>query len=312
MNEFLLPILLYGACAAGAVGVALALPRRQPGLSLIGALVALGGGGLGLLMLFLAAGDVVRLPNLFFYVFALLSVGSAVRMITHPRPVYSALYFILTVIASAGLFVLLSAEFMAFALIIIYAGAILITYLFVIMLATQAPTEGDTDRLESYDAVAREPIWAAAVGFVLLAALTTMLFRGVDQLPAPRLAGADRALIADMPRKLERNLREAGVIEKGQTLVVEGGRAQFDPASGQVMTSAGPRQVPEDLRASNIEQLGFNLLADHPMTLEIAGVILLMAMLGATVLARKQVDLEEEAKARQARRLALGEGRDDA
>ncbi|MBX3321692.1 MAG: NADH-quinone oxidoreductase subunit J [Phycisphaeraceae bacterium] len=312
MNEFLLPILLYGACAAGAVGVALALPRRQPGLSLIGALVALGGGGLGLLMLFLAAGDVVRLPNLFFYVFALLSVGSAVRMITHPRPVYSALYFILTVIASAGLFVLLSAEFMAFALIIIYAGAILITYLFVIMLATQAPTEGDTDRLEGYDAVAREPIWAAAVGFVLLAALTTMLFRGVDQLPAPRLAGADRALIADMPRKLERNLREAGVIEKGQTLVVEGGRAQFDPASGQVMTSAGPRQVPEDLRASNIEQLGFNLLADHPMTLEIAGVILLMAMLGATVLARKQVDLEEEAKARQARRLALGEGRDDA
>jgi hypothetical protein len=46
------------------------------------------------------------------------------------------------------------------------------------------------------------------------------------------------------------------------------------------------------------------------MTIEIAGVVLLMAMLGATVLARKQVDIEEEAKARQARRLALEARRD--
>jgi NADH-quinone oxidoreductase subunit J len=312
VNELLQPILLYGACVTGAVGLALALPRRQTGLSLIGALVVLAGGGLGLLMLMLRAGDLANLPNLFFYVFGLLSLGSAVRMITHPRPVYSALYFILTVISSAGLFVLLSAEFMAFALIIIYAGAILITYLFVIMLATQAPTEGDEDRLADYDTMAREPIWAAGVGFVLIAALTTMLYRGVDALPEPRVAGADRLLVADMPRKLERDLREAGVLAAGETLVLEAGRARFDAASGEVMTSAGARVVPEEMRASNIEELGFNLLADHPMTIEIAGIILLMAMLGATVLARKQVDLEEEAKARQVRRLAVGEGRDDA
>jgi hypothetical protein len=50
---------------------------------------------------------------------------------------------------------------MAFALIIIYAGAILITYLFVIMLATQAADEERVeDRLSGYDAVAREPIAA--------------------------------------------------------------------------------------------------------------------------------------------------------
>ncbi len=63
------------------------------------------------------------------------------RVVTHPAPVYSALYFILTVFASAGLFVLLSAGFMAAALVLIYAGAILITYVFVIMLASQASAE---------------------------------------------------------------------------------------------------------------------------------------------------------------------------
>ena len=56
-----------------------------------------------------------------------------------------------------GLYLLLAAEFVSFALIIVYAGAILITYLFVIMLASQSPTE-DQDRGEAeYDTTAREP-----------------------------------------------------------------------------------------------------------------------------------------------------------
>lgn len=49
--------------------------------------------------------------------------------------------------------------------------------------------------------------------------------------------------------------------------------------------------------------VGRNLLADHPGTIEIAGVILLMAMLGATVLSRRQVEIDEAAKAHEARRL---------
>ena len=73
------------------------------------------------------------------------SVG-AIRVVTHPKPVYSALYFVLTVFASAGLFVLLWAEFMAAALVLIYAGAILVTYVFVIMLAAEAPPPGAAGR----------------------------------------------------------------------------------------------------------------------------------------------------------------------
>ncbi len=312
VNDFLLPILMYGACAAGAVGTALALPRRKPALALIGGLVVASGIGLMALMLFLAAGDVALLPNLFFYVFAGLALGSGLRMITHPTPVYSALYFILTIIASAGLYVLLGAEFMAFALIIIYAGAILITYLFVIMLATQAPVEGEEEAVPDYDAVAREPIWAAAVGFVLLATLTTVMFRGADSLPGPEINNDRGTALASMPLRIQRALRESGAIETSATVETVDGVAAFDAVTGEVLTSEGPKPLPEGLEASNVETLGFNLLRDHPMTIEIAGVILLMAMLGATVLARRQVDLDEDAKAKQARHLAVGSEANDA
>ena len=304
VNEFLIPILLYGACAAGAVGIALALPRRKPALALIGGVVAAAAAGLMALVLLLAVGDSGHRPNLFFYIFALLALGSGLRVVTHPRPVYSALYFILTVVASAGLYVLLGAEFMAFALIIIYAGAILITYLFVIMLATQAPAEGDEDKIPDYDAVAREPIWASMVGFVLLATLTTIFFYGPESLPGPRPVDESN-ILASMPQRIERELRAADIISKDATIETVDGIAVVDAATNEVMTSEGPRELPESLDVSNVELLGFNLLRDHPMTIEIAGVILLMAMLGATVLARRQVDIDDEAKARQARRLHL-------
>jgi hypothetical protein len=63
---------------------------------------------------------------------------------------------------------------------------------------------------------------------------------------------------------------------------------------------------PADLEPTNVEGVAFELLAAHPGAIEIAGVILLMAMLGAVVLARKQVQLDEEAKARHAAKLPAG------
>ncbi|MCL4222590.1 MAG: NADH-quinone oxidoreductase subunit J [Phycisphaerales bacterium] len=313
MNEILSPILLYAACLIGAIGVALALPRRKPGIALIGGLVAIAGVGLGALALFLWAADAELLPSVFFYVFGLLALGSGLRMITHPRPVYSALYFILTIIASSGLYVILSAEFMAFALIIIYAGAIIITYLFVIMLATQAPTEDDEELLSTYDTEARDPLWSAAVGFVILAALTAVMFRGSDALPPVQASAGSHELLAQMPRKIERELRRSGAIRADEQVLTVDGVAQVDWDSRLVSLEGGNlAALPESFVTSNVEELGFNLLADHPMTIEIAGVILLMAMLGATVLARRQVDIEEAAKALQARRLSLREGASDA
>ena len=123
---------------------------------------------------------------IYFWLFSGIALGSAIRVITHARPVYSALYFVLTVFASAGLFVLLEAEFMAAALVIIYAGAILITYVFVIMLASQATTNAThTFAMADYDSHSREPAAAAAIGFALMGVLLFVVFDRADHLIAP-------------------------------------------------------------------------------------------------------------------------------
>lgn len=285
----------------------MALPRRGVSPQLIGAVIAAAAGGLIITMLSVKAAP--KIPNLYFYVFSVLSLGAALRVITHPRPVYAALYFILTVLSTAGMFVILGAEFLAFALIIVYAGAILITYLFVIMLASQAPTGGDTEVLADYDAVSREPVVATLAGFVLLGVLTTMMFRGLPNMPAPGKPPED-ALLVHMPGKVETALRNAGLMKAGEKLDRNDktGHHAIDLAAGEirVVDKDGVARViarqdwPAGMKPTNIEGVGFSLLAEHPGAIEIAGVILLMAMLGAVVLARKQVQLDEEAKARHA------------
>lgn len=307
MDQIINPYILYGLCVVGALGVCLALPRRGMSPQVIGALVAALAGGLGLLAL--GARNPQALPNVYFYVFSLVALGGALRVITHPRPVYGALYFVLTVIATAGLFLILSAEFMAFALVIVYAGAILITYLFVIMLATQAPQEGEVEVLTEYDTASREPIAATVVGFLLLAMLSTLIFKGLGSMPKPG-AIEPIALLADMPRKVERALRQEKLIDADSKLSLNAqGRATLDlgARTATVVDASGTqRQValPEQLRVSNPERVGWALLRDHPGTIEIAGVILLMAMLGAVVLSRKQVQFDEEAKMLQSHSLA--------
>ncbi len=294
------PVILYVLLALGGVGVFIALPRKGANPQPLGALLAAAAGGGVLLALLVAARP--AMPNLAFYVFSILALGSGLRVITHPKPVYAALYFILTVLSSAGLYLLLSAEFMAFALIIVYAGAILITYLFVIMLATQSPEEGRVDVLEDYDTVAREPLGATAAGFLLLGVLTTMFFTGATSLPQPAPGDAD-ALLGELPGKVEKSLRHARVPAGSHDWLEPDERLLSVDAAGrtaEVAAGAGmPRTVrlPDDLHVTNTEALGFSLLVDHPGSIEIAGIVLLMAMLGAVVLSRRRVQSEEEEKA---------------
>lgn len=324
MDALINPLALYIACALGAVGVALALPTRGISWRVPGGILAAGAGGLVVLLISLRAHDNDQLPNVYFYVFAALALGSALRMISHPRPVYSALYFILTIIASSGVYVILAAEFMAFALIIIYAGAILITYLFVIMLATQAPVEGDDELQADYDAQAREPMIASGVGFVLLAVLTTMMFNGLGVLREPdasEVAERETDVLASLPLKVDRVLADAGLLEEHERVgrVGEAGESKaaintelrtivIENTQTGESRSLDADQWPEGLYATNTEMVGKSLLVDHPGAIEIAGVILLMAMLGATVLSRRQVEIDEEAKAHEARRLHGTEG----
>ncbi len=156
-------ILLYLVFALGGVGVYLMMPKAGRSQTIAGALI----GSLALVgLLAVLASRVIsnEQSSIYFYLFALIAVAGAARVITHPRPVYSALYFVLVVIAVASLLVLQGAEFLAVALIMIYAGAILVTYLFVIMLAHQGGSP-------IYDRRAREPFMAVLAGFVMMAVL---------------------------------------------------------------------------------------------------------------------------------------------
>jgi len=310
VDEVINPVVLYLGCLVGAGGLALALPRVRNNLQMVGFTLAGAAVGLVLVSLGWRANAVGQLPSVYFYGFSGLALLSAVRMITHPRPVYSALYFIASVLSTSGLYLLLSAEFMAFALIIIYAGAILITYLFVIMLATQAPGGPGEDDTAPEDAESREPAIAAGAGFVLLAALSTMLFAGASRMPAPGEL-IDDARLAEMPRRVETVLRDRGLLEPGEVLTrAEPGVVQM---TDRVVVAedgfGGSRLValPSDLVLRNTEAVGVNLLREHPGTIEIAGVILLMAMLGATVLARKRIELGED---EDVQRVLGGEGGD--
>jgi NADH-quinone oxidoreductase subunit J len=70
-----------------------------------------------------------------FWLLCIVTLGSGVAMISAKSPVYSALWFALSLVGSAGLFLMQGAQFLGGATIVVYAGAIVVTFLFVIMLA---------------------------------------------------------------------------------------------------------------------------------------------------------------------------------
>jgi NADH-quinone oxidoreductase subunit J len=170
-----MPILVVLLLALGAVGLFLAMPGGRSGAGRVGlVLLAAAGGVLFFAIIGRVAGE--RGASLFGGG-SLVALFAAVRVITHRKPVYSALYFVLLVVAVAGLLVLMQAEFLAAALLIVYAGAILVTYVFVIMLAQQA-------RPAVYDASSREPFWGCLGGFALLSIVAGQLFGSPETVPS--------------------------------------------------------------------------------------------------------------------------------
>ena len=69
-----------------------------------------------------------------FYAFAAVLVFAAVMVITRRNPVHAALFLILAFVASAGIWLLAEAEFLAIALVLVYVGAVMVLFLFVVMM----------------------------------------------------------------------------------------------------------------------------------------------------------------------------------
>ena len=231
--------ILYFLFTLGGAGVYLSLPQGERSEARVGAILGLSAviGWLTLVSLRLGLFGAGRWC---FYLFAAAAVLAAGRVITHPKPVYSAIYFVLVVVAVAGLLILQHAEFLAVSVIIVYAGAILVTYLFVIMLAQQPGSQ-------IYDRRAREPFAAVVVGFVLMAAV------------------AGRA--GELPDK------------PAQALRVDS-RLPTDPESS----------APTIL--GNTADMGGLVMTKYVVVVEIAAVLLLVSLIGAIAMSRKQAPTE--------------------
>ena len=138
--------------------------------------------------------------------------------------------------STSGMAVLAGAEFLAAALVIVYAGAILVTYVFVIMLAQQPGSADPVASSMKYDAMAREPGAAVLAGFVLVATI-------------------------------------AGVIVGREW---PGGVASEVAAVGNTLA------------------IGDVLLHRFAVSVELAGVLLMVAMIGTIAIARKRIPRADE------------------
>lgn len=105
---------------------------------------------------------------LFFYLFALVTIASAVMVISARNPVHSVLFLILCFVNAAGLFVLMGAEYLAMLLIVVYVGAVAVLFLFVVMML-------DVDFVKLREGFLQYLPIGLLIGFIFLAELIMVL-----------------------------------------------------------------------------------------------------------------------------------------
>lgn len=216
------------ATLLGAIGLWLMLPRGGSPGRMLG--VVLGMASLGLFASQLpwigdwAAGSV-------FYILAAVTVISAVATVTLRSPVYCAIWFALSLLGTAGLFLYQGAQFLGVATIVVYAGAILVTFLFVLMLAQP---QGQA----FYDRISWEGMLSSAAGALMIGVLT---------------------------------LTVASVFQNS-----ESGSPKF--AHDQAALDANI------LSQQHMAHLGKELFSKHLVSVEIAGTLLLVALVGTVAI----------------------------
>ncbi len=125
----------------------------------------------------------MTLPALAFYAFSIVTITSALFVTVARNPVHSVLWLILAFLSSAGLFILLGAEFVAMLLVIVYVGAVAVLFLFVVMML-------DVDFSELKAEMAKYIPLAGLIGVILLMqlALAYGAWTSSDAAPGLRVA----------------------------------------------------------------------------------------------------------------------------
>lgn len=140
----------------------------------------------------------LHFQDIVFYTLAAVLLYAAISVITTRNPVYAALYLVLAFFTAAGIWLLLEAEFLAIALVLVYVGAVMVLFLFVVMML-----DINLDKL-------REGFWNAlpvalpvgglmAVEMVMIVGVRNF---GVDKVIAPAAHPADYSNTAELGRVL--------------------------------------------------------------------------------------------------------------
>jgi NADH-quinone oxidoreductase subunit J len=167
-----------------------------------------------------------------FYVLSAFILGFAVLVITARNTVHSVLFLVLNFLCVAALYVVLTAEFLAVIQVLVYAGGIVVLYLFVVMLVNlKRPAETHQD-----------PRRHARLGLIL-----------------------------------------SGIVLFELAAVVGYGIVRGEPSMPAAASS-----VPAGLQG-NTEQLGWLLYTDYLVPFELASMLLLVAMIGAIILAKREL-----------------------
>ena len=231
---------LYVALALVAIGFYLLLPRRRTWGRAAGAVASVIALGLLAARLPLFAG---WFQQGVFWSLAALTITAAAATVTFRNPVYCAIWFALALLGTAALFFYQGAQFLGVATVVVYAGAILVTFLFVLMLANP---KGHA----YYDRISWEAWLAAPAAAVLLGVMTVSLARGLPSI--------DPKMKADSP--------------------------DFPvPAASVARAMAKPR-VDEILAADHMAKLGGQLFSRYLLAIEVAGTLLLVALVGAVAI----------------------------
>jgi NADH-quinone oxidoreductase subunit J len=125
-----------------------------------------------------------------FYLFAAILVFAALRVISVKSPVHAALWLVLSFFTAAGIWLLLGAEFLAIALVLVYVGAVMVLFLFVVMML-DVNFEEMRRHFRSY-----LPVGAAVGGLVLLEMVLVILSgtKGAGSAAAPAAGSNTKAL----------------------------------------------------------------------------------------------------------------------
>ncbi|HVS32811.1 MAG TPA: NADH-quinone oxidoreductase subunit J [Thermoanaerobaculia bacterium] len=197
------------------------------------------------------------MPLLVFMIVGTVAVSASILVVAMRNPVHSALFLLLTFLCVAVLFVIKSAEFVAAVQVLVYAGGIMVLFLFVVMLINvrHLPEERVLSQF-----------WKAglAVGLGVLLLFATIVRSGAyaDEVTDTRELRTYRTYQM-------RNVKKAdGTVER--------------------------RQVARRHVAGNSEAVGMALYRDYLVPFEVASLFLLVAMIGAIVIGKREIGAEEE------------------